>query len=122
MADKDIFGREGEDRAARYLEALGYTVLDRNWRCAAGEIDLVVERGRELVIVEVKTRRSVSFGHPLEAIDARKRARLWRLGVAWAMAHRDHVHGRRVRIDAIGLTGSSPATAAIEHLEDVDLA
>ncbi|MGZ0710657.1 YraN family protein (plasmid) [Coraliomargarita sp. W4R53] len=121
MADKDTFGRAGEDRAACYLEALGYTVLDRNWRCAAGEIDLVVERGQELVIVEVKTRRSDRFGHPFEAINARKRARLWRLGVAWAIAHRDQVRGRRVRIDAVGLIGSSPATARVEHLEDVDV-
>ncbi|WP_396668204.1 YraN family protein [Microbacterium sp. R86528] len=121
MAEKDLLGRAGEDRAARYLQSLGYVVLDRNWRCAAGEIDLVVARANELVIVEVKTRRSERFGHPFEAIDAAKRVRLWRLSVAWTAQHRKQARGRHVRIDAIGVTGANPETAILEHLEDVDV-
>ncbi len=121
MADKDELGRAGEERAARYLERLGFTVLDRNWRCRAGEIDLVVADARSVVVVEVKTRRDEGFGHPFEAIDARKRARLWRLAVAWAAEHRDRVQGRRLRIDAIGLTGRDPGTARLEHLVDVEV-
>ncbi|MEV8266326.1 YraN family protein [Microbacterium sp. NPDC076911] len=122
MAEKDLFGRAGEDRAARYLQSLGYAVLERNWRCTAGEIDLVVGRANELVIVEVKTRRSERFGHPFEAIDAAKRARLWRLGNAWVAQHRRQAQGRQMRIDAIGVTGADPETALLEHLEDVDVA
>jgi len=121
MADKDELGRAGEDRAAQYLTHLGYTVLARNWRCRAGEIDLVVADARDVVVVEVKTRRGVDFGHPFEAIDARKRVRLWRLAVAWAAEHRDVVQGRRLRIDAIGLTGPHPADARLEHLVDVEV-
>ena len=121
MADKDDLGRAGEDRAARYFTQLGYTVLERNWRCRAGEIDLVVADARAVVVVEVKTRRGEDFGHPFEAIDARKRARLWRLAAAWAAAHRDLVQGRRLRIDAIGLTGPDPASASLEHLVDVEV-
>jgi putative endonuclease len=121
MADKDVLGRAGEDRAARYFEELGFDVLARNWRCRTGEIDLVVTDGAVVVVVEVKTRRGESFGHPFEAIDARKRARLWRLAVAWVAAHRDSVQGRRLRIDAIGLIGSDPRTARLEHIVDVEV-
>jgi putative endonuclease len=118
MAAKDDLGRAGEERAAQHLRAQGYELLDRNWRCAQGEIDIVAVRGAELVVVEVKTRRSESFGHPLEAIDERKGARLWRLAVAWLAAHPEHARGRRLRVDAIALTGANPVTARLEHLTD----
>lgn len=121
MADKDVLGRAGEDRAARYFEQQGFAVLDRNWRCRDGEIDLVVADPAAVVVVEVKTRRGEAFGHPFEAIDARKRARLWRLAAAWVSAHRSAVQGRRLRIDAIGLTGPDAATARLEHLVDVEV-
>jgi len=121
MANKDELGRAGEERAARHLEESGYRVLHRNWRCREGEIDLVVCTDTDLVVVEVKTRRGEGFGHPFEAIDSRKRARLWRLAMAWSAAHRDELQGRRIRIDAIGLTGPDPATARLEHLVDVEV-
>jgi len=113
MADKDVLGRAGEDRAARYLEKQGFTVLTRNWRCRDGELDLVVADRSTVVVVEVKTRRGEEFGHPFEAIDARKRVRLWRLAIAWASENRELVQGRRLRIDAIGLTGAAPETARL---------
>ncbi|NYE20147.1 YraN family protein [Microbacterium immunditiarum] len=119
MADKDVLGRAGEHRAALYLESRGYAVLDRNWRCKEGELDIVVADDRTLVVVEVKTRRSDGFGDPLEAVDARKRRRLWRLAMAWIAAHPDEVQRRQVRLDAIGLTGPDAATARLDHLEDI---
>jgi putative endonuclease len=121
MADKDVLGRAGEDRAARYFEEHGYCVLARNWRCAQGELDLVVGNRSDLVVVEVKTRRGEAYGHPFEAIDARKRARLWRLTAAWMAANPTLIQGRRLRIDAIGLTGPDPATARLEHIVDVEV-
>ena len=121
MAAKDELGRAGEDRAARYLESIGCTIVDRNWRCGAGEIDIVATTPLALLIVEVKTRRADGFGHPLEAIDAHKRARLWRLGIAWIAEHRDLVQGRRLQFAAIGLTGPVPATAALEFVPDLEL-
>ena len=119
MAQKDDRGRAGEDRAAQHLLAQGYTVLDRNWRCATGEIDIVVARDLDLVVVEVKTRRTEWFGHPFEAVDKRKRDRLWRLCCAWAVAHPDAARSRRLRVDVIGITGDDPRTAVLEHLEDL---
>ncbi|KRA23196.1 hypothetical protein ASD65_01240 [Microbacterium sp. Root61] len=119
MADKDTLGRAGEERAARHLAAGGYTVLDRNWRGVDGELDIVVATAHELVIVEVKTRRSDGYGHPFEAIDVRKQRRLQRLALAWIAAHPDAVQGRRLRIDAIAVLGPDPATAELEHLKDI---
>jgi putative endonuclease len=118
MAEKDVLGRAGEDRAARYLAQCGYRVIDRNWRCREGELDLVATRDDSLVVVEVKTRRSVGFGHPFEAVDDRKRRRLWRLAMAWIAAHPAEAQGRRLRIDVIGLVGADPSEATLEHLVD----
>lgn len=75
--------------------------------------------GRHLSVIEVKTRRSEAFGHPFEAVDDRKRRRLWRLGQAWRDAHADQARGLELRLELIGITGSNPATATIEHLEDI---
>jgi len=119
MAEKDVLGRAGEDRAARYLESLGYVVLDRNWRCREGELDLVVASRRELIVVEVKTRRSERFGHPFEAVDAVKKSRLWRLAMAWIAAHPSAARGRSLRIDAVGIVGADPATGDLEHLAGI---
>lgn len=119
MATKDDLGRAGEQRAAAHLSSLGYTILDRNWRCAQGEIDIVASRAGSLSIVEVKTRRSEAFGHPFEAIDERKRRRLWRLAFAWAQAHPDVARRREVRLEAIGVIGPDARTARLEHIEDL---
>jgi putative endonuclease len=119
MAAKDDLGRAGEHRAAQHLEALGYTVVDRNWRTRGGELDIVATSDDQLVVVEVKTRSTAGFGHPLEAITTEKRARLWRLAFAWIAAHPDEIQGRRLRIDAIGLTGPDPQTAVLEHATEI---
>lgn len=119
MAEKDVLGRAGEERAARYLESLGYVVLDRNWRCREGELDLIAASARELIVVEVKTRRSERFGHPFEAVGAVKRSRLWRLAMAWIADHPEAARGRTLRIDAVGIVGADPATGDLEHLAGI---
>ncbi len=108
-------GREGEDAAARALEALGWTVLDRNWRCARGEIDIVAQHDDELVIVEVKTRRSTAFGTAAEAVTTAKVRRLRRLAAAWLEQQERRFAG--VRIDVIAIDGSRSGERVIEHLE-----
>lgn len=117
MAAKDELGRRGERLAERHLLARGYRLVERNWRCRQGEIDLVVRDGDALVFVEVKTRTSTAFGHPFEAITPAKLARLRRLAVEWCTAHpteRGHI-----RIDAVAVLAPRDAAPAVEHLVDV---
>jgi putative endonuclease len=119
MAAKDDLGRAGETRAAEHLTLTGYRVVDRNWRCAEGELDLVAVCDREVVVVEVKTRRGDDFGDPLEAVDDRKRARLWRLAHRWKREHPAIAAGRALRLDAIGITGPDPRCGRLVHLQDL---
>ncbi|WP_337003148.1 MULTISPECIES: YraN family protein [unclassified Microbacterium] len=119
MAAKDELGRAGEDRAAQHLVDSGYTLLARNWRCAQGEIDIIAMRGDHLAIVEVKTRRTANYGHPFEAVDRRKRRRLWQLANAWLSENPETARGRVVRLDAIGIIGPDPARGSLEHLMDL---
>jgi putative endonuclease len=98
-------GAYGERRAAQWYEAAGYTVLDRNWRDArAGELDLVLGRGRLIVFCEVKARRTAEYGSPAEAVTPAKQARLRRLGAAWLAAHA--LSGVEVRFDVVAVLGT----------------
>lgn len=110
-------GRRGEEIAARHLTSLGMVVLDRNWRCAAGEIDLVLRDGRVLVICEVKTRTSSDFGAPVEAVDRRKADRLRRLGARWLLAH--SCHPDDVRVDLVGVLAPPGGPVEVEHVEGI---
>jgi putative endonuclease len=113
-------GAYGERLAARYLAEAGLQILDRNWRCDQGEIDIVAMDGVCLVIVEVKTRRSLMFGSPVEAVTAVKAARLRRLAGCWMGAHRSLVTSvGDIRIDVIGVLRPSRGAAQIEHLVSV---
>jgi putative endonuclease len=96
-------GRWGERRAATHYQRLGYQVLDRNWRCSLGEIDLVLRRGHTVVFCEVKTRRSAAFGGGAEAVDHRKQTRIRRLAAAWLQAH--DIGRVDVRFDVVAITG-----------------
>lgn len=80
-------GEWGEAYAARQLEAKGYEIIERNWRCARGEIDLVARVGQELVFVEVKTRRGRSMGTPEEGLTRRKAEKLLLLAQLYLAEH-----------------------------------
>lgn len=110
-------GEYGERLAARYLAERGMTVLDRNWRCAHGELDLVARDGDCLVFCEVKTRRSERFGAPVEAVTQRKAARLRRLAAAWLRDHDERCD--RIRIDVIGILRPLRGPAQLRHLVGV---
>jgi len=107
-------GRYGEDVAAGHLQAIGMVVLARNWRCDAGEVDIVARDGSTLVICEVKTRSGVDFGTPTEAITPRKLRRLRHLAFRWLDAHGRHAPV--VRIDVIGVVQAPSGAPIIEHL------
>jgi len=117
MAAKDELGRRGEELAARWYEQRGYAILDRNWRCKTGELDLVVRHAETTVFVEVKTRTSVAYGHPFEAITTAKTERLRRLAAEWCHAQAG-VPGA-VRIDAVAVIDAWSAVPSIERLEGI---
>lgn len=73
--EKRRLGFFGERKAARYLKKNGYKILERNYRCPAGEIDIIAEKDEVIAFVEVKTRTSDAFGLPNEAVNARRRKR-----------------------------------------------
>jgi putative endonuclease len=90
--------------AARWYEERGYTVLDRNWRCREGEIDLVLAHGATLVFCEVKTRSSTAYGTPAEAVTRTKQLRLRRLAMRWVDVHQ--VRPSTMRFDVAGVIGT----------------
>jgi putative endonuclease len=107
-------GAYGERVAARHLVDDGLVVLDRNWRCDAGEIDLVLRDGEVLVFCEVKTRTGTAYGHPLEAVDDVKVERLVRLGERWIEEH--GVVAPQVRYDLVAVLRSPRGAAEVEHV------
>jgi putative endonuclease len=108
-------GIEGEARAAAHLETRGYRILARNARAGRVEIDLVAMRGRTLVFVEVKTRRSRGAGLPEEAVDFHKRERLVQGAAAWLAAHPRRAGP--VRFDVVACERDAAGRWSIRHLE-----
>jgi putative endonuclease len=102
MHAKDVLGRSGEQAAAEYLESRGLRILDRNWRCAVGE---------------VKSRTGTRCGSPLEAVGRAKRARLRRLAVQWLNAH--GIRFDQVRVDVVGLVYDGTGGFTVEHVPGV---
>lgn len=110
-------GRYGERVAAEHLRAAGMVVLDRNWRCRWGELDLVVRDGDVLVGVEVRTRRSLAAGTPLESVTPRKVARLRRLLGLWCQEH--PVRAAGLRLDVVAVVLPRRGAARVEHVRGV---
>lgn len=113
-AARQALGRYGEDVAARHLVEQGLVLLERNWRCDEGEIDLVLREGATLVVCEVKTRTSLDVGTPHEAITDAKLARLKRLGERWAAERGVRPDGTRVDLVAVLRPRRGPAV--IDHV------
>jgi putative endonuclease len=117
MGAKDVLGREGEQAAVRYLEGCGFRILDRNWRSADGEIDIVAVERHTFVVCEVKTRSGTRFGTPLDAVGSAKRRRLRRLAAEWLAAH--GIRFDQIRIDVVGLLRDGADGFTIEHVRGV---
>ena len=116
-AVRQALGAYGEALAARHLVEQGMVLLDRNWRCEAGEIDLVLRDGEVLVVCEVKTRSSTDYGTPHEAVTDIKVARLRRLAARW-LADRSVVV-RDVRIDLVGIVRPRRGPSVIDHVRGI---
>lgn len=113
-ARRRLLGAYGERLAARYLVEQGMTLLDRNWRCECGEIDLVLREGQVLVICEVKTRSSLACGSPQQAVTQEKVSRLGRLAARWAEEH--GVDPPDVRLDVVSVLRPRRGPSVIDHV------
>jgi putative endonuclease len=110
-------GSYGERVAAQRLVEQGMVLVDRNWRCELGEVDLVLRDGDVLVFCEVKTRSSSAYGHPLEAVTPAKGERLRRLAVRWVEEH--GVDSPDTRVDLVGVLLAERGAAEVEHVRGV---
>lgn len=105
-AGRKRLGDAGERLAAAWLEARGYHILARQWRCPYGELDLVGEHGDEIVFVEVKTRRGSAMGAPEEAVTRTKRAKLIAAAQMYLAEHGQEQRPYRVDVLAVDLAPS----------------
>lgn len=113
MDARGELGRRGEALAAEALRARGFRIVERNYRCRAGEIDLVALDGSTLVFVEVRSRHGAGVGTPLESVDARKQARVTRVAQHYLAARGGH--DRVVRFDVVGVRFDAEPPA-IDHV------
>ncbi|MGA9748156.1 MAG: YraN family protein [Nocardioides sp.] len=114
---RSSLGAYGESVAARHLVAQGMVLLDRNWRCDVGEVDLVLREGPVLVVCEVKTRRDHAFGSPHEAVSPTKAARLQLLAARWAEER--GLRPPEVRIDVVAVVAPAAGAAEVDHVRGV---
>ena len=111
-------GDYGERLAARHLIGQGMAILDRNWRCVRGELDIVAREAHELVVCEVKTRSGEGYGAPFEAVTWRKLRRLRQLAGLWRDDHPEQATGP-LRIDVVSILCLPGRPARLEHLRGV---
>jgi putative endonuclease len=109
-----LTGAFGEEIVTRFLIQRGYEIIEKNWRIREGEIDIVALAPNGIfTFVEVKTRRSLAFGHPLEAINNEKAHRLQRLALAWLVIHK--CFGCEYQIDGAAVLIAEDLTHTIEY-------
>lgn len=111
--DNQRIGRVGEQLAAAHLLRNGWHIVDRNWRCRAGEIDIVATEHGQLVVCEVKTRLSDRAGTPVESVTPRKARRLRGLALEWLAQRGGH---EPVRVDIIGVSLARDGTPTLLHV------
>jgi putative endonuclease len=117
ITKKQATGRWGETEAARFLQGKGYTILDRNIRTPHGEIDILAARDGMLVFVEVRTRRSHSFGYPEASVTTRKQASMLAAVDEYLGDHPEA--GDTWQVDVIAVEGTPGRLISIEHFENV---
>jgi len=118
MDPRREFGNEGENLAATFLEQKGYQILERQYRCSFGEIDLICRLGDEVVFVEVKSRHTHEYGYPEESVTATKRRHLLSVSEEYLESH--HLCESPWRVDVIAIEFDQDP-AKISHFEAIDV-
>ncbi len=115
QGQNQIVGKEGERAAEIYLKKKGYRIVERNYRCAVGELDLIALDGKVIVFVEVKTRSGDRFGSPLESVPRYKQRKMIQTALFFMSQHR--LHERQARFDVVGISrgGKKPL---IQHIQN----
>src|SRR3972149_6180850 len=111
------FGDFGERVAASHLEAKGYRILERNWSCPEGELDLIADRGADLVFVEVRSRQGRAMGGPEESISGRKAAHVRAAATAYMQAHPEAPPNPRIDVVVIELDAKG-RVMRVEQIEN----
>jgi putative endonuclease len=109
-------GAYGEEIAAVYLREQGYTLLERNFRCPLGEIDIIAKKRHDLIFVEVKTRRSTLFGLPQDAVGVHKQRQIIR-SAQWYLKKPGGAH-HHPRFDVIAILVRPGQTPEINHIQN----
>lgn len=116
--DRIRLGALGEEAAVRHLMVRGYRIIERNWRCRLGEIDIIAMDGEELVIVEVRTKSRISFGTGAESVNLRKQRKLRQLALAFIHQHEQilNLSEVNVRFDVISVMREEGGRLRIDHI------
>jgi putative endonuclease len=115
QTQKQVLGKEGEEIAEGYLKKKGFRMVERNYRCRGGEVDLIALDRRVIVFVEVKARNDASFGSPLESVHPRKQQRMTRAALIFLSEHK--LHHREARFDVVGISFAGGAPV-VEHIQN----
>jgi putative endonuclease len=112
--NKKEMGIWGEQVAAKFLRESGFNIIERNYRCRFGEIDIIASVRDQLIFVEVKTRSSVRFGLPSEAVNSKKRSKYFLLATYYVNAKKLYNHN--MRFDVIEIMLDSEQLHRINHI------
>lgn len=112
--ERKKLGDWGEEQAKKYLESKGLTILEKNYRCKLGEIDLIAFDGEYLVFIEVKTRTSDAYGFPMEAVGKRKQTKY--IQIASVYTKEKSLYGRSFRFDIVEVMVSRQGQGTINHI------
>lgn len=116
MGNRQTLGKMGEEVAANYLQKQGYQILDRNYRCSFGEIDIIARENNELVFIEVKTRTSIEFGLPQESVTKKKQLRIRKIAIHYL--NNIHPGFSELRFDVVSILIQGNKAPKIEIIKN----
>ena len=120
-SENKSLGERGEEIAVAYLKGQNFIIVERNFRCKAGEVDIVARDGKTLVFVEVKARRSLSFGPPQLAVTPFKQRQISKAALTWLA--KNNLFGASARFDVLAILLPDHEVPVIDHIRNAfDLA